>query len=644
MDRPLGDGLFGYWLPVAHATLLGVLDVAGNVVENAQAAVAAAGRRQRRRRARPPPRPPARPDDRGQPQAAAAAIGGGAAAAAGAGGAAAAADEDDDPPQTTEDEDDDPRRGGAPVVPLGGHVAIVTGGSAGIGLTTARKLAERGATVILAARDAGRTASAARLLRAAARRPLPGCPPGSVEGARLDLSSLDSVRAFARAFNASGRPLSLLVLNAGVMAPSQRLSTPDGLELQLQTNAIGHWLLAHELLAHQRRARARGPGAGGGGAAAGAAGAGGGAGAAGAGAGGGVGGGRGLAAGAAAAAGAGHQAGGAAAGGSGLCVAPPGRGTRVVVVSSLTHVAGAVQWADKQSLRRRYDPFVSYALSKLAGVVVALELQRRFDARRRPCPPFLPPARGGLPLPPGPPPPASLPWYDGCPGAPACGGCAACRLAVGGEYYGEGGGSSSSSSKGGSGGGSKGGGVWAKARAPPPPPPPAVLFARDTAVSLHPGIVATGLATGFFDRAAAAIVPGGGAARGDGAAATTATAVAAAPSADAAEAAAPEAPSAAPAPGAPPPPPPSSSPPAPSSPLSPLLARLYPWLLRSPEAAGDGVLRACLAADADAAGAYWHNGRPSRASGFARDPGRGAELWDYAVALCAAETDESLRY
>jgi NAD(P)-dependent dehydrogenase (short-subunit alcohol dehydrogenase family) len=539
MDR-LGEGLFGYWLPVAHATLLGGMDVAGNLFENISSSRAGQQRQRRRRR------------------------------------------QQQDGVDTAASDDDDPRTvNGAPVVDLSGHVAIVTGGNAGIGLTSARKLAERGATVIIATRDARRGADAANLLRAAAARPLPGCQPGAVEDARLDLSSLDSVRSFARQFNASGRPLSLLLCNAGVMSPPERRSTSDGLELQLQTNAIGHFLLAHELLAHQRRQRrARASGSGSGGAAA-----------------------------VAAAADATTERPSP----STLALAPPGRGTRVVVLSSLTHHAGPAQWSDKQSLQR-YGPFVSYALSKLAGVVWAVEMQRRFDAHHH--------HRGLLGGQGGgggggeeqvegekqkqkqqQQQQQQAPWWDGCPGRPSCSGCVVCEAEV---------------EEGQAGGRRKSGGSSSA---------PSVLFGRDTAISLHPGIVATGLATGFFDRTAAAIAgSGGGGAAGGGATESAADAAASALAADAVAVA----------------PVSSSSPSANSSPLAPLLERLYPWLLRSPEAAADGVLRACLAADDSAAGAYWHNGKPARASKFARDARRGAELWDYAVALCGAETDESL--
>ena len=61
-----------------------------------------------------------------------------------------------------------------------------------------------------------------------------GCQSYPVKTGTLDLASLDSVRSFASSFNARGLPLSLLICNAGIMAPPQRLVTRDGLEQQFQ--------------------------------------------------------------------------------------------------------------------------------------------------------------------------------------------------------------------------------------------------------------------------------------------------------------------------------------------------------------------------------------------------------------------------
>ncbi len=116
---------------------------------------------------------------------------------------------------------------------LSGRTAIVTGGATGIGVETARALAEAGAEVVIAARKPDLASAAAADINRTARGP----------GARfemLDLSSLASVRDFGGRWGE--RPLDLLVNNAGVMAcPLSR--TADGLEMQVGTNHFGHFLL-----------------------------------------------------------------------------------------------------------------------------------------------------------------------------------------------------------------------------------------------------------------------------------------------------------------------------------------------------------------------------------------------------------------
>jgi len=116
---------------------------------------------------------------------------------------------------------------------LRGTNAIVTGAATGIGIETARALAEAGAEVIIAARKPDLAQTAATDINTTAKGP----------GARfemLDLSALASVRDFAAHWGA--RPLHLLINNAGVMAcPLQR--TDDGLEMQIGTNHFGHFLL-----------------------------------------------------------------------------------------------------------------------------------------------------------------------------------------------------------------------------------------------------------------------------------------------------------------------------------------------------------------------------------------------------------------
>jgi NAD(P)-dependent dehydrogenase (short-subunit alcohol dehydrogenase family) len=101
-------------------------------------------------------------------------------------------------------------------------------------------LATAGARVVLAARDQQRGPAAAAGLREATGNP-------HVEFRALDLGSLASVRAFAQGFLATGRPLHLLVNNAGIMAtPLSR--TADGFESQFGINHLGHFALTTDLL------------------------------------------------------------------------------------------------------------------------------------------------------------------------------------------------------------------------------------------------------------------------------------------------------------------------------------------------------------------------------------------------------------
>ena len=131
---------------------------------------------------------------------------------------------------------------------LTGRTAIVTGGATGIGIETARALAEAGADVVIAARKPDLAEAAVADIAATAK--------GKVSWEMLDLSSLASVRAFAERWGT--RPLHMLVNNAGVMACPQGY-TEDGLEMQVGTNHFGHYLLA-VLLAPALEAGAKGAG------------------------------------------------------------------------------------------------------------------------------------------------------------------------------------------------------------------------------------------------------------------------------------------------------------------------------------------------------------------------------------------------
>lgn len=124
---------------------------------------------------------------------------------------------------------------------LAGRTAIVTGATSGIGLITARELAAHGAHVTLAVRNAEKGEQTAGMIRATS-------PGATVEVQPLDVADLTSVRAFADAWGSEHTDgLDLLINNAGVMAIPRRES-PDGHELQLATNHLGHFALTGLLL------------------------------------------------------------------------------------------------------------------------------------------------------------------------------------------------------------------------------------------------------------------------------------------------------------------------------------------------------------------------------------------------------------
>lgn len=126
-------------------------------------------------------------------------------------------------------------------VNLSGKRILVTGVSAGLGVETARALAARGAYVIGAARDLKKAEGAIAGVRAAATQ-----GGGGFELIELDLASLKSVRDAADKLNAEGKPLDIIIANAGVMAAPFG-KTEDGFETQIGTNHIGHFVFVNRV-------------------------------------------------------------------------------------------------------------------------------------------------------------------------------------------------------------------------------------------------------------------------------------------------------------------------------------------------------------------------------------------------------------
>lgn len=103
---------------------------------------------------------------------------------------------------------------------------IITGGSSGVGRSTAAAMAKAGHEVVIACRTVAKGCEAAASMS------------GNVEVRALDLADLASIRAFADTVDA----VDVLVNNAGVLGlPPTR--TVDGFEAHMGTNHLGHFAL-----------------------------------------------------------------------------------------------------------------------------------------------------------------------------------------------------------------------------------------------------------------------------------------------------------------------------------------------------------------------------------------------------------------
>src|ERR1700758_2272800 len=124
---------------------------------------------------------------------------------------------------------------------LSGKLAIVTGSNSGLGLGLATRLAAAGADVVMAIRNRAKGEAAAKQIQEKV-------PDAKLTLKHLDLASLASVGALGEELNAEGRPIDILINNAGIMQPPQREATEDGFEMQFGCNHLGHFALTGHLL------------------------------------------------------------------------------------------------------------------------------------------------------------------------------------------------------------------------------------------------------------------------------------------------------------------------------------------------------------------------------------------------------------
>lgn len=186
-----------------------------------------------------------------------------------------------------------------------GKLIIVTGANSGTGKEATTRLAAAGAHVVMAVRTPSKGE--------AARDEILKLHPGAdLDVRRIDLADLGSVKEFADGMLADGKPIDVLVNNAGVMAPPSRMLTADGFELQFGSNYLGPFALTLRLLPLILTAAAPAP-----------------------------------------------------------APAP-----RVVTMSSGVANFGKIDFGDLQWERRRFRPMLAYGQSKLADLMLSLHLAR----------------------------------------------------------------------------------------------------------------------------------------------------------------------------------------------------------------------------------------------------------------------------
>eukprot|EP00835_Amoeboradix_gromovi_P001637 NODE_79_length_22985_cov_0.358401.p5 type:complete len:345 gc:universal NODE_79_length_22985_cov_0.358401:10810-9776(-) len=117
---------------------------------------------------------------------------------------------------------------------------VITGANIGLGKETARVLAKQNGIITICSRNTSKGEEAKKDI-------LKDLPNANITVMQLDLSSLKSIKAFSEQYIKSGKPINVLINNAGVMACPMSL-TEDGFENQFGTNHLGHFYLTKLLL------------------------------------------------------------------------------------------------------------------------------------------------------------------------------------------------------------------------------------------------------------------------------------------------------------------------------------------------------------------------------------------------------------
>jgi NAD(P)-dependent dehydrogenase (short-subunit alcohol dehydrogenase family) len=129
---------------------------------------------------------------------------------------------------------------GETMMTMQGRICLITGGTNGIGKSTAMELARMGATVVIVGRNAEKTAQVVEDIRAASGN-------HAVDSLLADLSSQQEVRRLAEAFRGRYPQLHVLLNNAGATFTTRQLSV-DGIEMTFALNHLAYFLLTNLLL------------------------------------------------------------------------------------------------------------------------------------------------------------------------------------------------------------------------------------------------------------------------------------------------------------------------------------------------------------------------------------------------------------
>ncbi len=130
---------------------------------------------------------------------------------------------------------------------LSGKTIIITGANSGTGFAATKFMSAKGATIIMACRNAEKANAALQNIKIANGE-------ARLDFIQVDLGSLESIRQFSEKFKKKYSSLDILINNAG-MCQTPELKTKDGFEMQMGVNHLGHFALTGHLIDHLKKSK-----------------------------------------------------------------------------------------------------------------------------------------------------------------------------------------------------------------------------------------------------------------------------------------------------------------------------------------------------------------------------------------------------